>query len=47
MIKVSDFEFRELWFIPAVFTVGKEFRLIGFDFTKDLIGVDTCFEMLE
>lgn len=47
MIKVSDFEFRELWFVPAVFAVGKEFRLIGLELSKHLIGVDTGFEMLE
>jgi len=47
MIQASDSEFRELWFVSAVFVVSEEFWLSGFKFTKNIVGVETGSEMLE
>lgn len=47
MIKVSDSEFRELWFISAVFVISEKLWLIGFESTENVVSVDTSSEVLE
>lgn len=47
MIKGSDSEFRELWFVSAVFVISEELWLTGLKFTENIVSVDTGSEMLE
>lgn len=46
-IQRSKLEFRELWLVSAVITVGEILWLVGFEFTQNLICVNTSVKMLE